>query len=205
LDFRDAGRDVSYQELSESTSTSSDSVVQVEPRENGNAEPDEVVSGSRKRPAPAAPDPGLPESSGTSLKDPPFKNEFARASCSTDVRKSVRRRCEPEEGFDASWSQLKLRTNGNDGASTSCHVGVDTLNVGNQCTGDSGVLEPALGVGQDLLAGREKLKETADFKLADEEEWARRQQELQKQVSASMNILYLMIHGFCILEMVRCI
>jgi len=188
LDFRDAVRDVSFQELSESTSTSSDSVVQVEPRENGNAEPDEVVSASRKRPAPATADQGLPESSGISLKDPSLKNEFARASCSTDVRKSVKRRYEPKEGFDASWSQLKFRTNGTDGASTSGHVRVDSLNIGNQCTGDSGVLEPALEVGQDLLGGREKLKETADFKLADEEEWARRQEELHKQVST----LYLM-------------
>lgn len=197
-------RDFSFQELSDSTS--SDSVVEVsevEPRENGNAEPDEVVSGSRKRPASStAHQQVFPESSGNSVfreDPPPLNNEFARASCSTDVRKSAKRRYEPaEEGYDASWSPLKLHT---DGASTSGHVGIDSLkhvDVGNQCTGDSGVLEPALdaaaAIGQDLLGGREKLKETADFKLADEEEWARRQQELQKQVSTrmgSMSILYL--------------
>jgi ATPase subunit of ABC transporter with duplicated ATPase domains len=62
--------------------------------------------------------------------------------------------------------------------------------MGNQCTGDSGVLEAAAPdvAGQVLLGGREKLKETADFKLADEEEWARRQEELQKQAQEARRL-----------------
>lgn len=53
----------------------------------------------------------------------------------------------------------------------------------------SGV-EPAhkLGAPQDLIGDREKMKQSADFKLADEEEWAQRQLELQRQVSVANRI-----------------
>ncbi|KAG0562978.1 hypothetical protein KC19_9G186600 [Ceratodon purpureus] len=279
-------KDVSLHTLSETTSTSADSVVQgsvVEPRENGDAEPDEVASGSRKRPAPApAPatdgdDHVLPESSSNSVfrsrEDPPLKMEsppkFARASHSMDVKKGIKRRYEPEDVHDATLPKTKLRTNGTDGASISGHGGMNSLkhmDIGNQgsrdgfgvnsdkhmdngiqstrdglginsvkptdnghqsardglginsvkpmdnghestrdglginpvkpidnghqSTRDAGGSEPAFGsaVEQDIVGAKEKLKETADFKLADEEEWARRQQELQKQAQEARRL-----------------
>lgn len=212
---------VSLHTLSESTSTSADSVFQVaavEPREDGDAEPDEVASRSKKRtapaPAPATDDQVLPEYSSNSVfrsrEDPPLNMEsppkFARASCSTDVKNGSKGRYAPDV-HAASPTQMKPHMNGTDGASISGHGGINSLkhmDIGAQSTRDgvginswkhmdngdvntreAGGSEPAFDhtVGQDLVGAREKLKETADFKLADQEEWARRQQELQKQVS----------------------
>ena len=234
-------KDVSFHNLSESTSPSADSVVHpgVEPRESGDAEPDEVASGSRKRaaPAPATDDQVLPESSSNSVfrnrEDPPLNMEspskFAKASCSTEVKKGSKRWCEPEDphdatltqmklrmngtdgasisGHDATLTQTKLRMNGTDGASISGHGGIDSLkhvDIGNQSIRDGGGINslkhmdngnqiirdvggfvPAFvsAVEQDIVGAKDKWKETGDYKLADEEEWERRQQEVQKQVS----------------------
>jgi hypothetical protein len=195
-------QDVSLHTLS--STSAADSVI--EPRENGDAEPDEVASGSRKRPPP-----DQATSSNSVFREDPLESppKFAAASPS----KGFKRRYEPE---DVTSTQLKLRTNGTDGASISGHGGINSLKhmaIGNhsardehavaqymgnghQSVRDPGGLELALGSGieQDLVGAKEKLKETAGFKLADEEEWARRQQELQKQVSARLGIPCWMRH-----------
>lgn len=206
-------RDLSFPNLSEGTSTSSDSVVQtpeVEPTEHDNTEHDEVASGSRKPaasvfaakyhasakrsyPVFAADDQELHETSSNSVFPNGeniliFNMHAARASCSTDVRKGCKRRLGPDDIHDAPANHFTFRSNGTDGASTSGQVaqgtaGVKHMDVDNQSNRDSGGLEPAsdFAAGQDLVGAREKLKETTDFKLADEAEWANRMQELQKQ------------------------
>ncbi|XP_024391154.1 uncharacterized protein [Physcomitrium patens] len=204
-------RSFCFQNLSSSSSDSVVQVTEVEPSELENAEHGEVASASRKSAPPASAaktpasakksdpvsatdDRGLHDSSSNSvfrnIEDPLISNmHAARDSGLMDGKKGSKRRIEREDdAHDARVKLSKIHGNGNDGASTSGQVAQDTtslrpMDVDNQSSPDSGILEPVsdVVVGQDLVGEREKLKQTADFKLADEEEWANRQQELQKQ------------------------
>jgi hypothetical protein len=93
---------------------------------------------------------------------------------------------EPGKFHDFNLNQPEPRTCFANGASTSGKNDlIDVVEGTDQNSRNVRCSEPNSEIAgtSDLAGDREKLKQTDDFKRADEEEWARRQQELEKQVN----------------------
>lgn len=189
--------DTSCHDLTMSSSESTDSEVQITDVEyRGQGETTFAATASVSGDKEADSHAGSPKEAQFRSPSSPLsgRNKDAEVNPASDVqfktssgaREAVNGSHEPGKVHDFNLNQPEPRTCFANGASTSGKNDlVDIVEGTDQNIRNARCSDPNSEIAgtSDLAGDREKLKQTDDFKRADEEEWARRQQELEKQVN----------------------